>query len=194
MASKSRLEVEGEEWEQISEEIRRRIVPSDKRIRLVPEDPVEVQQRLLRERVKAHLDEQFARYVLTLRGSKGLHRADALARARKYIREYPGLDQYDSPLDWAISSDTTALLEELMNGRDHEGQEYKNGASFDPNTVYSSQTALYHSVSQHKIHNTLLLLDRGADPNIYSVYENSNEDDPWQTPLHCAARGCISTV
>ncbi|KAK5676971.1 hypothetical protein LTS10_010735 [Elasticomyces elasticus] len=189
MASKSPLDVDGEEWETISPGVRRKIKSSDKRIRIeyVTQEPVKTHQELLRDRINALPDREYASYILTLRGSRGMHRAEALGSARKHIRQCPNYAGYDSPLEWAISRDTIDLLEKLINGRDFNDQIYKDGAPFDPNTVSSSQTALYHALQGNKRHNVLLLLDSGADPNVYSVYTNENDDDPWQAPLHRAA-------
>lgn len=186
-ADKPPFEDEGEEWETVADGVKRRIIPSDMPIRFVPEDPTEAQQRLMQEQIDALPDEAWAHFVLKSIGSKNLDRADTLARARAFLRGYPQFTEYNSPLEWAISRDTTELLEGVLNGTRSDGGDSKS-EKFDPNTVSSCQTALYHAVSDNKIHNVRLLLDHGADPNAYSLYENFNEDDPWQVPLHCAAR------
>lgn len=187
MATQSILEPGDGPWETITEGVRRKIIPSDKRILVRPEEPAEVRRRFLVEQINGLPNEEYARYILTLRGSKGLHRAGALAQARQHILDYPGFAEGDFALNWALDKDNTELLVKLKAGKDYENKDYRKGSAFDANTIFSYNTALYYTISRNRIHNAILLLEEGADPNVYSLYENSNDDDPWQTPLHCAA-------
>ncbi|EON67825.1 hypothetical protein W97_07080 [Coniosporium apollinis CBS 100218] len=183
-------EQEEEGWETIAPGVRRRTVQSDKGLRIISEDRIETQDELSVGQIHALPDEEWAPIALRMNGARGLHRADALANARKRLRQFPRYMEYNSQLGYAISLESAEGLEDLLRGRSggDGGRDVSGDANaLDPNTAYAGQTALYHAVSSNKIQHARMLLDYGADPNIYSVYPNYDGDDLWQTPLHCAA-------
>ncbi|KAJ9649475.1 hypothetical protein H2199_000250 [Coniosporium tulheliwenetii] len=156
---------EGEEgWKTIAPGVRQRTIQSDKRVRIVSEDRAKPQEQLRVEQINALPDEEWAPIALRMNGARG----------------YYGLIPWRTRENDSVSSRS-------RSGGGGDGDVGADADALDPNTVYSGQTALYHAVSSNKIQHARMLLDYGADPNMYSVYPNYNDDDLWQTPLHCAA-------